>query len=139
MRKIQLPEDIIEHILSFAPNFRDNLKKCQEELLKNKPIYYHKSEYMALHSKENSIRCERLHVDEWLDAHAQSRVKYVNGSGRTLIWAHSIEVSEVITRPLWPVRLVTVYYGWGREKDHEAWKAVLKGEAGRKNLTTGYH
>ena len=26
-----LPEEIIELILSYAPNFRDNLKKCQNE------------------------------------------------------------------------------------------------------------
>ena len=28
-----LPEEIIELILSFAPDFRDNLKNCQMEIL----------------------------------------------------------------------------------------------------------
>ena len=37
---ILLPEEIIELILSYAPDFRDNLKRCQEEmLLSHRPLY----------------------------------------------------------------------------------------------------
>ena len=40
---ILLPEEIIELILSYAPDFRDNLKRCQKELLSNhRPVYYKK-------------------------------------------------------------------------------------------------
>ena len=68
-----------------------------------------------------------------------SQVKYINGLGRRVIWPRSIEISPLIRRYHRYCRYITYNYGWGREKDHESWKAVLKGEAGRKNLTTGYH
>ena len=73
----------------------------------------------------------------------QYQIKYINGLGRRLIRPHSIEISRSIDKDhyynLDSIRIVKINYGWGREKDHESWKAVLKGEAGRKNLTTGYH
>ena len=67
------------------------------------------------------------------------QVKYINGLGRRIIWLRSIEISPLKRRYHRYCRYITYNYGWGREKDHESWKAVLKGEAGRKNLTTGYH
>ena len=40
---ILLPEEIIELILSYAPDFRDNLKRCQQEmLLYHRPLYVKK-------------------------------------------------------------------------------------------------
>ena len=40
---ILLPEEIIRLILSFAPDFRDNLKRCQKEmLLYHRPLYVKK-------------------------------------------------------------------------------------------------
>ena len=39
----QLPEEIIDLILSYAPDFHDNLLTCHEEMLTNhRPIYYKK-------------------------------------------------------------------------------------------------
>jgi hypothetical protein len=133
----QLPEEIIGYILSFAPDYRDNLKKCQSELLENRPICY--STFVK--------SCYDYHdtIPQWLDDYRRVQTKYVNGVGKRLIWVHSIEISPVIRHDSkfgWNIschRDITIRYGWGREKDHESWKAVLKGEAGRKNLTTGYH
>lgn len=40
---ILLPEEIIRLILSFAPDFRDNLKRCQKEMmLTHRPLYVKK-------------------------------------------------------------------------------------------------
>ena len=37
----ELPEEIIELILSYAPDFHDNLLSCHEEMLTDhSPIYY---------------------------------------------------------------------------------------------------
>ena len=39
----QLPDELINLVLSFAPNFRDRLKACQEEFLDNhRPCYFKK-------------------------------------------------------------------------------------------------
>lgn len=139
----ELPEEIIGYILSFAPNYRDRLKACQSELLENKPIYYSKFEMIATDT------FEIFSLLESAASGCNSQVKYINGLGRRVIWPRSIEVSPLrkryhgycsggsITNS--STRYITYNYGWGREKDHESWKAVLKGEAGRKNLTTGYH
>ena len=137
----ELPEEIIGHILSFAPDHRDNLKKCHEKLLENKPIYYSTFEMEVYHERGEG----ELVLEDWLkNMRHESMIKYVNGRGRRVIWPYSIEIStpikpRVMTPPLNSFRILKINYGWGREKDHESWKAVLKGEAGRKNLTTGYH
>ena len=130
----QLPEEIIEYILSFAPNYRDRLKACQAELLENKPIYYSTFITVADSTVEvfSLLGCLGGSV-------SNPQVKYINGLGRRVIWPRSIEISPLRRRYHRYCRYITYNYGWGREKDHESWKAILKGEAGRKNLTTGYH
>ena len=42
MRLPDLPEEIIEKILSYAPDYHPNLLKCHTEILKNRPCYYKK-------------------------------------------------------------------------------------------------
>ena len=37
-----LPEEIIQLILSYAPDFRDNLRSCHKEMEKYRPKYYKK-------------------------------------------------------------------------------------------------
>ena len=130
----QLPEEIIGYILSFAPDHRDNLKKCHEKLLENKPIYYSRFETIA-----TSGSGEVFSLLTFAATGCNAQVKYINGLGRRVIWPRSIEISPLRKRYHGYCRYITYNYGWGREKDHESWKAVLKGEAGRKNLTTGYH
>ena len=130
----ELPEEIIGYILSFAPNYRDRLKACQAELLENKPIYYSKFETMAVYGTEEVFSLLELN-----SRGCNSQIKYINGLGRRVIWPRSIEISPLRKRYHGYCRYITYNYGWGREKDHESWKAILKGEAGRKNLTTGYH
>ena len=130
----ELPEEIIGYILSFAPDHRDNLKKCHDELLENKPIYYSTWEIMAVYGTKELFDILDLH-----STGLNSQIKYINGLGRRVIWPRSIEISPTRRRYHGYCRYITYNYGWGREKDHESWKAVLKGEAGRKNLTTGYH
>lgn len=130
----ELPEEIIGYILSFAPNFRDKYKKCHAELLENKPIYYSTWEIKVTEGSEEVFSQLDLGARE-----AGGQIKYINGLGRRVIWPRSIEVSPLRRRYHGYCRYITYNYGWGREKDHESWKAILKGEAGRKNLTTGYH
>ena len=39
----QIPEEVIELILSFAPDYHDNLLSCHKEMLKHhRPMYYKK-------------------------------------------------------------------------------------------------
>jgi len=142
----ELPEEIIGYILSFAPNYRDRLKACQSELLENKPIYYSTFEMVVDTDRNSNIH---ITIDDVLNMRGgdaeQYQIKYINGLGRRVIWPRSIEISTLKMysdpddSPLDSFRIIKINYGWGREKDHESWKAVLKGEAGRKNLTTGYH
>ena len=143
MTKILLPEEIIEYILSFAPDYRDNLKKCQSELLENKPIYYSTWEVRVDSGSHAMMLGCGITIEDVLDTLLnQPQVKYINGLGRRVIWPRSIEISPLhryVDPTLHPFRIVKINYGWGREKDHESWKAILKGEAGRKNLTTGYY
>ena len=137
----ELPEEIIGYILSFAPDYRDNLKKCQAELLENKPIYYSKFETIATDT------FEIFSLLELAASGCNSQVKYINGLGRRVIWPRSIEVSPLrkryhgycsggsITNS--STRYITYNYGWGREKDHPCGESNLKTDYDK--LSLGYY
>lgn len=142
---LQLPEEIIGYILSFAPDYRDNLKKCQAELLENKPIYYSTWE-TRIDNGPARMNGEGVTIEDVLNifSYDRSRVKYVNGLGRRVLWARSMEISSAKKSPCSPLhsfRIVKINYGWEREKDSEAWKAIStrKRRLLTKQLTTGYH
>jgi len=140
---IELPEEVIRHIREFNADFHPNLLKCHTELLENKPIYYSRIDRTIWNEKDLKMILEYL-------ASKEKIVKWIGGRGRTILTVRALEIGpeRVIKRYDMVTlkcireikrRQITAYYGWGFEKDHESWKAVLKGEAGRKCLTTGYH
>ena len=134
-----LPEVIIEHILNFAPNFRDKLKACQKEFLdNNRPCYFKKvlagfspgiADSPTWHnfSKNDSIRI-------W---------KYGNVGPMEymILKLHAIEITSY--RPPndrhWHDRDIILYYGWSKPTNKYFWDTVLKYNRHRNEFTPGYY
>ena len=132
---IILPEEIIKYILSFAPDFRDNLKNCHAELLKNKPIYFWKLSTQT--NPENVDDVLNLFKDDF----KRWEERFISGLGIRIIWLRALEVSRPKTSNDYPsdtFRIVTAYYGWGREKDHPYRRDNPRSTRGV-NLKTGYY
>ena len=135
---ILLPEEIIRLILSFAPDFRDNLKRCQKEmLLYHRPLYVKRvvagfspgiADSPTWHnfSKNDSIRI-------W---------KYGNVGPMEymILKLHAIEITS--HRPPndrhWHDRDIILYYGWSKPTNKYFWNTVLQWNKYREEFTPGY-
>ena len=138
-----LPEDIIKYILSFAPDFHDNYKKCHKELLENKHIYYSKivkscfekdiPKWLAYFAGNTQIRPDPISTAPMPPGTRKMTVtvpqvitKGMKAMGVTDLLPHSIEISRQyhFKNEIDPFRYITINYGWGREKNHK-WVDIL--------------
>jgi len=134
-----LPEIIIEYILNFAPNFRDNLKSCQEEMLdKHRPCYYKKvlagfspgiADSPTWHNfkKNHEIRIWKYGI--------AGPMEYM------VLKLHAIEITQ--QRPSndrhWHDRDMVLYYGWSKPTNKYFWDTILKYNRHRNEFTPGYY
>ena len=140
---ILLPEELIELILSFAPDFRDNLKRCQKELLlSHRPIYYKKvhvgfspgiADSPTWHNfskKNNKIRI-------WRNGNINGPMEYME------LKLHAIEITP--HRPpnerFWHDRDMNLYYGWVKLKNKLVWNTICdwNSHCSAYEFTPGYY
>lgn len=117
---IDLPEEIIKLILSYAPDFRDNLKKCHKELLSNhRPVYYKKvvrgfkprisdSQDWSNFKKNN----EELMI--WRRGHYRGPMEYMELKLCALEITPSFVVLTWNRDLIYYSRNINLYYGWGK-------------------------
>lgn len=136
---IQLPEEIIYLILSYAPDFHENLLKCHTELLKNRPCYYKRvhagfkpgiSDSPTWHnfSKKNN------NINVWI----RTPTREVRPVPLTL---HAIEITpeRQPNNRYWHSRDMNLYYGWAKMTDMNFWDTVVKANLFHDTFTPGYY
>ena len=125
--------------MSFAPNFRDRLKACQEEFLDNhRPCYFKKvvagfspgiADSPTWHKfyKNDSIRI-------WNHSHL-GPMEY------TVLKLHAIEITP--HRPpndrYWHDRDMILYYGWSKPTNKHFWNMVLSWNQYHEQFIPGYY
>ena len=130
----ELPKDIIEHILSFAPNFRDNLMNCQLEILnKHRPCYFKK---------------EIADSPTWHDFKINDMLTVIKARGSRYepmeymnFQLHAIEITPK-RRPnhhYYHDRDMILYYGWSKSTDREFWNTVLTWNKNAFEFAPGYY
>ena len=135
---ILLPEEIIREILSYAPDYHDNLLRCHRELLKNRPCYYRKSilgfspgieDSPTWHNFTNRKNLEYWRQDEGGISRVALRLK-----------PYAIEITAFRPRSgrNWHTRDMYIYYGWARENNEHFWREIL-GAEGVWDLKPGYY
>ena len=135
----QLPEDIIECVLSFAPNFRDKLKACQEEFLDNhRPCYFKK----VLLGFSPGIADDPT----WHDFARQDTLRiwnqgHVGPMEYTVLRLHAIEITP-FRQPndrYWHDRDMVLYYGWSKPTNKHFWNMVLSWNRHAEQFVPGYY
>ena len=135
----QLPEDMIEYVLSFAPNFRNKLKACQEEYLeKHRPCYFKKvvlgftpgiSDSPTWHNfkKHDTLRI-------W-NRRQEGPMEY------TVLELHAIEITPYRSPNdvYWHDRDIILYYGWTKPTNHHFWNIVLSWNIHAEQFAPGYY
>ena len=146
---ILLPEEIIELILSYAPDFRDNLKRCQKEMmLTHRPLYVKKvvagfspgiadsPTWPNFGIKNNEIRIWRLGT-------INAPMEYM------LLKLHAIEITperevyggeEEVWR-WWHTRDMYLYYGWTKADNKTYFDTIYdwNTESNSYEFTPGYY
>jgi len=139
MKLPDLPEEIINLILSYAPNFRDNLKKCQYEMLDNhRPCYFKKVVAGFSPGIADSPNWHNFKLNDelriWNHNHA-GPMQYM------ILKLHSIEITP--HRPPndrhWHDRDIILYYGWSKATNKYFWNTVLQWNKYREEFTPGYY
>ena len=134
-----LPEEIIELILSYAPDFRDNLKKCQWELLQNRPCFYKR-----VHAgfKPGISDSPTWHNFSNKNSFINVPIKTIMGN----ICMYSLKLHAIEITPErqpndrhWHSRDMNLYYGWARMKDISYWNRITRANADYDKLSPGYY
>ena len=125
---ILLPEEIIELILSYAPDFRDNLKHCQKEmLLKHRPVYYKKvicgfSPGIANSPTWHNFSQKNNKIRIWRRGNIYGPMEYME------LRLHAIEITP--HRPpndhYWHDRDMYLYYGWVKLNNNNLWNTICE-------------
>ena len=139
---ILLPEEIIRLILSYAPDFRDNLKRCQQEmLLYHRPLYVKKvvagfspgiADSPTWHNFSNKNNIIRI----WRQG-ARVPMTYME------LKLHAIEITP--HRPPndthWHDRDMLLYYGWTKADNKTYFDTIYEWntESNNYEFTPGYY
>jgi len=133
---IDLPEEIIELILSYAPDFRDNLKKCHTELLQDRPCFYKK---VHLGYSPGLADDPMFIADPFINVAIPTPVS--NNIQMMSLELHAIEITP--KRPpndrYWHDRDINLYYGWSKMSNKYFWNIILKANLHYDTFSPGYY
>ena len=134
----KLPDEIIDLILSFAPNFHDNLLSCHKEMLTNhRPIYYKK--VVAGFAQEQ---------EDWYNFKKNDEIRIwrrgtFNLAGVFMkLKLRAIEISPERTNPerrRQRGRVVILYYGWTKMTNKYFWNTLCEWNQYNNELAPGYY
>lgn len=135
----QLPDELINLVLSFAPNFRDRLKACQEEFLdKHRPCYFKRSLVGFSPGIADSPTWHNFAKNDTI------RIWNNRPSGPmeyTVLKLHAIEITP--HRPpndrYWHDRDMVLYYGWSKATNKHFWNMVLSWNKHHEQFIPGYY
>ena len=134
---ILLPEEIIKEILSYAPDYHDNLLRTHKEMLENRPCYYKKvvagfspgiADSPTWHNfkKNDEIRVWKRGI--------RGPMEYV------LLKLHAIEITPWRNTNVvrYHNRDINLYYGWAKARNEYFWQEILSADR-HWDLKPGYY
>ncbi len=139
MRLPDLPEDLIELILSYAPDFHPNLLKCHAQLLENRPCYYKR---VHVGFKPGISDSPTWHNFPARNHNINVRFQTAMGEPYTFpLKLHAIEITP--ERPpndrYWHSRDMNLYYGWAKMTDLDFWNTITKANLLYDTFSPGYY
>lgn len=137
----QLPEDLIEQILCFAPNFRDNLMNCQFEMLdKHRPCYFKRVVAGFSPGISDDPTWHNFRRNDILTVMRRRENRY-GPRDYMNFQLHAIEITP--ERPqndhYYHNRDMVLYYGWSKPTNREFWNTILTWNRNSFEFSPGYY
>ena len=138
----QLPEEIIDLILSYAPDFHDNLLSCHKEILTNhRPIYYKKVVHVL---RDDDPACAPR---EDFERNDEIRLYKPPGVVFMKLKLYAIEITpereiyggEEEAGRWWQQRDINLYYGWTKISNKYFWDTLCEWNNYNNELCPGYY
>jgi hypothetical protein len=136
---ILLPEEIIQEILSYNPDFHPNLMKCHEELLIDRPCYYKR-----VHAGFKPGICDSPTWHNFAERNNTINVQFQTPMGQRYSFPlklHAIEITPERERTdgYWHSRDMNLYYGWSKMTDLDFWNTITKANLFCDTFSPGYY
>lgn len=144
----QLPEEIIDLILSYAPDFHDNLLSCHEEILTNhRPIYYKKVVGGFTPGIGNSPDWENFKRNDEIRIWRRGTYNIAGPMVFMKLKLYAIEITpereiyggEEEAGHWWQQRDINLYYGWTKISNKYFWDTLCEWNNYNNELCPGYY
>ena len=138
----QLPEEIIDLILSYAPDFHDNLLSCHEEMLINhRPIYYKKVVAGFTPGIADSPKWDNFKRNNEIRLYKPPGVVFMK------LKLYAIEITpereiyggEEEAGRWGQQRYINLYYGWTKIPNKYFWDTLCEWNNYNNDLCPGYY
>ena len=145
----KLPDEIIDLILSYAPDFHDNLLACHMEMLTDhRFVYFKKEKVQEIYiwkgeepNWDNVKRHNELRI--WRRATRNRREHYNGPIISMTLKLRAIEITAERTAAAigrhCNVRDINLYYGWAKITNKHFWHTLCEWNQYTKNLSPGYY
>ena len=144
----KLPDEIIDLILSYAPDFHDNLLACHMEMLTDhRPVYFKKvvagftpgiADDPNWH---NFKRKDEIRI--WRRATRNRREHYDGPMMFMTLKLRAIEITPERTAAEigrhWHARDINLYYGWAKITNKYFWHTLCEWNQYNNELSPGYY
>jgi len=144
----QLPEEIIELILSYAPDFHDNLLSCHRELLTDhRPIYYKKVVGGFKPGIGNSPDWDNFKGNDEIRIWRPGTHNFGGPMVFMKLKLRAIEITperevyggEEEAGRWWNTRNIILYYGWTKMTNKYFWNRYFLWNQYNNELCPGYY
>jgi len=145
----ELPEEIIELILSYAPDFHDNLLRCHEQMLTDhRPIYYKKVVAGFTPRIGNSPDWENFKQNDEIRIWRRGTYNIAGPMGvikKLKLYAIEITPEREIyggeeEAGRWgQQRYINLYYGWTKIPNKYFWDTLCEWNNYNNDLCPGYY
>lgn len=140
----QIPEEVIELILSFAPDYHDNLLSCHKEMLTNhRPMYYKKVSAGFVpgiadsRDWDNFKRSEEIRL--WKPVRLEDPMVFM----KLKLYAVEITPEKILPNDkegCWRhSRHMNLYYGWSKANTDSFWETIREWGQYQNDLYPGYY
>ena len=145
----KLPDEIIDLILSYAPDFHDNLLACHMEMLTDhRFVYFKKEKVQEIYiwkgeepNWDNVKRHNELRI--WRRATRNRREHYDGPMMFMTLKLRAIEITPERTAAEigrhWHARDINLYYGWAKITNKYFWHTLCEWNQYNNELSPGYY
>ena len=142
----QIPEEVIELILSFAPDYHDNLLSCHKEMLTDhRPMYYKKVSVGFAPGITDTRDWDNFKRNEEITLWRRGTFNLAGPMVFMKLKLYAVEITPEKILPndekgCWRhYRHINLYYGWSKHATDIFWETIREWGQYENDLCPGYY